>query len=70
MFATDNRRCDLHTANNVRSGLVVLDMYGPAVAARWMRMRGIPLGVAEKVILKPWQRRHGDNVIAWQPARS
>ena len=59
-----NQRNDWETANTIRGGLIVLGLYGPRVAARWLRMRGVPLAVAHKVIARPWLRRHDDYVIA------
>lgn len=64
MAANLDHRHDRETANTVRSGLIVLGLYGPAVAARWLRMRGVPLAVARQVITKPWLRRSDDYVIA------
>lgn len=57
-----DRKQDYETANTVRGGLVVLGLYGPTVAARWMRMRGVPLAVAYRVITQPGSRRSGDHV--------
>ena len=58
------RKLDRETANTVRSGLIVLSLYGPTVAARWMRMRGVPLAVAHRVITRPAARRRSDFVLA------
>lgn len=64
MSTTGNRKQDHEMANLVRSGLVVLGLYGPSVAARWMRTRGIPLEVAQRVITQPRSRRREDIVQA------
>lgn len=64
MTADRNLREDRETANTVRGALIVQRLYGPGVAARWLRMRGVSLAVARKVITKPWLRRSDDYVIA------
>ena len=66
MTLNPNLRSDRDTANTVRSGIIVLDRHGTAVAARWMRMHGVPLLVAIKVITQPWRRRSEDYVMPGQ----
>lgn len=53
-------RTDLRTELIVAAGIALSVHGGLEVGARFMAERNVPQSVAERVLLKPWQRRATD----------
>ena len=53
-------RLDLRTELTVAAGIALSIHGGIEAGARFMAQRGVPQSVAERVLLRPWQRRSSD----------